>query len=77
MLTRIVGVSVHGESDEMSDERCNETIDEWKPIFFKIIRDHNVPAERACDRDQTGLFYAKLPNRMHLKKENATFLYLL
>ena len=62
-----IGIRLHGEADEMSDENRLQIINEWKAKeFHPIIEKYSIPLERIYNADQTGLYYQKLPNRMYV-----------
>jgi GAF domain-containing protein len=46
-----------------------ETVAAWKTKTHRIIEDEGISPERFYNADQTGLFYTKLPNKVHIDKE--------
>ena len=64
----IVGINLHGEGNEMSDDERCELIGTFKDEFHQVIENHSVQPCCVYNADQTGLFYNKLPNRMYVKK---------
>ena len=68
-----VSVNAHGEANEISDSEYNNIIAEWKNSTLNVeVTKHNVTKDRIYNGDQTGLFFNKLPNRVFVKKENAS-----
>jgi len=74
----LVGIKMHGEAGDMSDEKHKEIMSEWddkvwKPALEWLVEDGEDDTEKLMDRiynaDQTGLYHQKLPNRMYVKKD--------
>ncbi|KAI2498429.1 DNA binding protein [Fragilaria crotonensis] len=64
----IVGINLHGEGNEMSDEERRHLIATFKDKFHDAIEKDSIRPCCVYNADQTGLFYNKLPNRMYVKK---------
>jgi len=64
----IVGVRLHGEGNELSDEERCVLITKFKDELHDLIDKDNVPPSCVYNADQTGLFFNKLPNRVYIKK---------
>jgi hypothetical protein len=58
----IVGVRLHGEGNELSDEERCVLITKFKDELHDLIDKDNVPPSCVYNADQTGLFFNKLPN---------------
>jgi hypothetical protein len=57
-----IGISLHGEADDVTLEDRLQVVDKWKmEEFHPLIDKYKVPPERIYNADQTGLFYQKLP----------------
>ena len=53
---------LHGEGNEMSEEEAGEKMKKFMEELEECCDDNDVPIDRIFNADQTGLFYAKLPN---------------
>jgi hypothetical protein len=62
----LIGVSLHGEANDMDDEERERIMSALGEKFWKKLRDHYVPPE--CVYDQSSLFFNKMPNRMYIDK---------
>ena len=59
----IVGINLHGEASELDNDEQEKMMKEWKEKkFHPVIEKHNIPPGRVYNADQTGLYYAKMPN---------------
>jgi hypothetical protein len=67
----LIGVSLHGEANNMDDEMREGIMLEWQGKFWAKLRDRNIQPECLYNADQTGLFYNKMPNRMYIKRGRA------
>jgi hypothetical protein len=65
----LIGVSLHGEANDMDDETREGIMLEWWGKFWAKLRDRNIRPECLYNADQTGLFYNKMPNRMYIERE--------
>ena len=74
----LVGIKMHGEAGDMSDDEHREIMNEWdeqvwKPALEWLKEDGNDDPEKLMDQlynaDQTGLYHQKLPDRMYVKKD--------
>jgi len=64
----IVGFSLHGEANEISDEDRVRVINVCRDEIKETIVRYGVAVGCVYNADQTGLFYNKLPNRMYADK---------
>ena len=62
----MIGINLHGEGNDMTDEARKKIMDPWLDEFWKKLDDLNIKREHLYNADQTGLFYNKMPNRMYL-----------
>jgi hypothetical protein len=66
-----IGISLHGEADDMVPEERFRIVEEWKGTkFHPLIEKYSVLPECIYNADQTGFFYQKLPNRLYVDKAN-------
>lgn len=61
----LVGITLHGEANDMDDATRRELMKTWLTEFHKLIDDENIEPDCVYNADQTGLYYRKLPNRMY------------
>jgi hypothetical protein len=64
----LIGVSLHGEANDMNDEEREGIMADWRVMFWKKLEDRNIGPECLYNGDQSGLFYNKMPNRMYIDK---------
>jgi hypothetical protein len=64
----LIGVSLHGEANDMDDEEREWIMSAWRGKFWKKLRDRNIPPEWVYNGDQSGLFFNKMPNKMYIDK---------
>ena len=61
----LIGVTLHGEGNEMSSEQLDQELRPFRIKIGEIIDHHNIPLERIYNADAYSLFYMKLPNRIY------------
>jgi hypothetical protein len=64
----LIGVSLHGEANDIDDKEREQTMSAWREKFWKKLRDCNIPPECIYNDNQSGLFFNKMPNRMYIDK---------
>ena len=62
----MIGINLHGEGNNMTDEASKKLMDPWLDEFWKKLDDLNIKKEHLYNADQTGLYYNKMPHRMYL-----------
>jgi hypothetical protein len=62
----LIGVSLHGEANNMDDKEREQIMSAWREKLWKKLCDHNIPPECIYNGDQSGLFFNKMPNRMYI-----------
>ena len=68
----LIGVTLHGEGNEMSSEQLDQELRPFRIKIGEIIDHHNIPLERIYNADAYGLFYMKLPNRIYCNPKERT-----
>jgi hypothetical protein len=69
----LVGVSLHGEKNEVSEEEAEDLMRPFRVELEELVSKYSIPLERIFNADQFGLFFQKLPNRIYCnKKERRT-----
>ena len=62
----MIGVNLHGEAEEIDEEKFIATMCKWSGKFSTTSKDTGVGPGCVYNADQTGLFYTKLPNRLYV-----------
>lgn len=69
-----VGITCHGEANDMTEEHRKKIMKKWLKEFHELIEEKKIEPSCLYNADQTGLYYQKLPNRMYVtKKEKRDF----
>ena len=66
-----IGILVHSEVINMSEEARIEIMKPWLTKFHALIEKNNIEAGTLHNGDQIWLFYQKLPNRIYVSKCNS------
>ena len=66
----MTGVNIHGEAEEIDEEKCIATMSKWSGKFSTTLKETGGGPGCVYNADQTGLFYAKLPNRLYVPIED-------
>ena len=69
-ISGIVGVNDHVEAEKKSKAEYQKITNNLKPVLWDDNSKNKIPSSRIYKGGQLGLFYAKLPNRVYVSKEN-------
>lgn len=65
----LTGINLHGEGNDMNDDKQQELMNPRLTKFHKLIDDHSIDKSCVYNADQTGLYHRKLPNWMYVDKQ--------
>lgn len=69
----IVGLQLHGEANEVSDQEAAQKIDVFRAQLHVVMETLNIGPERVYNGDQTGLFNQKLPRKIYRRDKAEEF----
>jgi hypothetical protein len=61
-----IGINLHGEANNMSEEARADIMKVWCVDFHRILEEKEIRPPCLYNGDQTGLYYQKLPNRIYV-----------
>jgi hypothetical protein len=64
-----VGVNLHGEGMDLSEEEVEKIMEPFRKEFHEELEKLGIQPPCVYNGVQTGLFYNKLPNQIYVKKK--------
>ena len=62
-------LKLHGEGGEVSPQKAEELMTAFRFNLQNLMEENDITIDRVYNADQTGLFYAKLPNTVYCDRE--------